>query len=112
MTRSAEAPLWVGIVLKTRMRSLPPSAMNSRVPVESAKPRKIQGRIAGGGIGRVAVRVRAVGLVQRTGVSSRLVSSVEKALLGSELVTFGWPDREIGRRRISRRNRVPTRTRL
>ena len=42
MMVSAEAPLFVGIALKTSTRSFPPSAMNSRLSAARAKRGKFR----------------------------------------------------------------------
>src|SRR3954470_12336204 len=90
MTRSAEAPLWVGIWLNARTRSLPPSAMNRRVPVERANRGKFS--VALQDLGYVGLPLVSVPFetVQSTGVCFPVVSTVNP-LSGVELVRSGWP---------------------
>src|ERR1035437_1282631 len=69
ITISAETPFVVGMLLNSRTRSLPPSAINSRLPAASAKR------------GKLTVALQAFGEV----------GLVENALLAIELTRSGWP---------------------
>src|SRR5581483_12420610 len=81
------------MVLYTRMRSLPPSATNRRVPVERAKRGKF--KVALHEVGYVGALLLLASVpfetVQRTGVSTWVVASEVKALFGIALVRFGCP---------------------
>src|SRR5450759_2964883 len=68
ITMSAVAPFWVGMVLNSRTRSLPPSAINSRLPAASAKRGKLT--VALQEFGQVGLLLASVRLetVNRTGV--------------------------------------------
>src|SRR5438045_7666727 len=85
------------MVLKTRMRSLPPSAINSRdFPSESAKRGKLSvASHLSGNVGLLLLSV-PVEVVQSTGVSFSVPPAVVagvpvKELLAIAVVRSGWP---------------------
>src|ERR1039457_288040 len=95
MMRSAEAPFWVGIVLNTRTRSLPPSAMKSRLAAASAKRGKLTVALQAAGYVRWLLTSVPLDTGHRTGVciggTVVSVGLIEYALLGIELTRSGWP---------------------
>src|SRR5476649_1440653 len=74
MMKSADGAFWVGIVLNTITRSLPPSATNSRLPVDSAKRGKLMVALQEGGNVVLLLRSVPFDVVQRTAVSLSVVS--------------------------------------
>src|SRR5450759_5219122 len=68
ITISAEAPFVVGMLLNSRTRSLPPSAINSRLPAASAKRGKLTVALQEFGYVRLLLVSVPLDDVQRTGV--------------------------------------------
>src|SRR5471032_620256 len=93
MMKSANGAFWVGIVLNTMTRSLPPSATNSRLPVDSAKRGKLTVALQNNGNVGLLLVSTPFEMGQRTAVSLSVVSpaTVEKALLGTALTISGCP---------------------